>query len=518
MEANHKSMPHLEKMNGLQTLFVDNEPFIVLGGEIHNSSASNLAYLEKEVWPYLRGLNMNSVIIPVYWECLEPQENKFDYALIDGIITKARLEGFRIVFLWFGLWKNSESMYVPGWMKQDKEKYFPVRKHNGDPLNTISPLCQAAVEKDAHAFQKLMQHIKEIDSRECTVIMVQIENEMGLLGTERDFGQYAKEAFERRIPPEVARQFATDGTWPEAFGQNAGEYFMSYWFAKAVEQIANAGKKAYRLPFYVNAWLEQFPWRAGSYPSGGPVMKMQKMWNLMAPSISFLAPDIYVPYAPKVMDEYTSADNALFIPEIRKDAVAATFALYAVGGCHAIGFSPFGIEELQMEPEKVEKIPMEVLIALNIDQTAFDIEGSGKYLAKSYEVIQQIQPIYYLHRGTDHLQAFIRKNSEELGTVLAFDRYDVQIHYSHKERYQPESGGIVIQATESEFYLIGTKYHFQFLPKVGEHKTIGYLSVESGHFHQGQWNCERILNGDERMRIELKDMPGIIKVTVYSYE
>lgn len=511
------AIPRLERQNGFQTFMVNNEPFIMLGGEIHNSAGSSLNYMETEVWPNLRGLNMNTVIVPIYWECLEPQENQFDFHLVDGLIAQARQEELKLVFLWFGLWKNSESTYVPSWMKQDKKTYFPARKYNGDAINTISPLCQAAIDQDAKAFSKLMQHIKEVDEGIYTVLMVQIENEIGLLGTERDYGKLANEVFSQKIPAQVEVDFQVSGNWTEAFGEDAGEYFSAYFFAKAIEQIAKAGQAVYELPYYTNAWLEQFPWRAGSYPSGGPVMKMQKMWQLMASTIGFLAPDIYVPYAPKVMDEYAQRGNALFIPEIRKDAIAATYALYAAFGCHAIGFSPFGIEELQMAPEKIEKIPMEVLIALNIDPSAFDIEGSGKYLQKCYEMISQVYPLYLAHRGTSRLQAFIRKNSEELGTVLSFDQLDLQINYGRKERYQPDAGGVVIQISENEFYILGMKIHFKFLSKMGENTLIDIVSVEEGSIQDGMWQRERILNGDERMRIELKDMPRMIKVTVHAY-
>lgn len=511
-EKNKISMPRIERYQGVDTLIVNEEPFIILGGEIHNSSASNLDFMEAEVWPYLKGMNLNTLIVPVYWECIEPQEGDFDFSLVRGIVERARQEGIKIVFLWFGLWKNAESMYVPQWMKTDQEKYFPVCTYYGKPINTISPLCQEAVMKDARAFQELMKYIKKIDDREHTVIMVQIENEIGLLGTERDYGFEANKSFNQAVPSVISEHFHVEGTWKEAFGENAEEYFSAYYFAKAIEYIAQAGKKIYELPFYVNAWLEQFPWRPGTYPSGGPVMKMKEIWKLITPSIAFMAPDIYVSYAPKVMDEYTHLDNPLFIPEIRKDAVVATYALYAVGGCHAIGIAPFGIEELKMPPEKIDKIPSHVLEALNIDITAFDVEGSDKYLSKSYEIINQIRPIYYQKRGTQNLQAFIRKNSEDLGVVLSFDKYDMQINYKRKERYQPESGGMVIQIGEDEFYIIGTSFNFQFLPKVGSYNTVNYVSVEEGQIKDGIWMSSRILNGDERMHLKLKDMPGILRV------
>ena len=48
---------------GIPTLYVHDKPFFMKSGEIHNSSASDPVYLEEKLWPALRGLNMNSVII-----------------------------------------------------------------------------------------------------------------------------------------------------------------------------------------------------------------------------------------------------------------------------------------------------------------------------------------------------------------------------------------------------------------------------------------------------------------------
>lgn len=510
-------MPKIEKMNGFNTLIVDDAPFIILGGEIHNSSASNMSYMNEEVWPNLRNMNMNTVLVPVYWECIEPIEDQYDFSLVEAIINKAREEGLKIVFLWFGLWKNAESMYIPEWMKLDQEKYYLARKNNGEAINTISPLCTAAIEKDAKAYCELMNCIRTIDGAEHTVIMMQVENEIGLMGTDRDYGHVAQAAFFDRVPTVVEKAFNVRGNWNEAFGDEAGEYFSAYYFSKAVQTITRAGKEELGLPHYANAWLEQFPWRPGTYPSGGPVMKMQKMWNLIATDIEFLAPDIYVPYVPKVMDEYSRSGNTLFIPEVRKDAVASTYALYAIFGCHAIGFAPFGIEELQMSKDKIETIPMEVLIALNIDPSAFDIEGSGAYLRETYRMIESLNPLYYKWRGTDSLKVFVRKNQEEHGALLKFEDLEIIVKYGRKERFKPESGGTIIRVSETEFYIVGMRFSFEFLPKLGANGKINYLKVEEGEFIDGKWCACKILNGDEKMHLEIKDMKKMMKVKIYAY-
>lgn len=117
-------LPQVKPLNGIPTLFVDGEPFVALSGEVHNSSSSDPEYMLQKVWPNIDGLNLNSLVVPVMWEQLEPAEGRFDFRVVDAIIGQAKERGFRLVLLWFGLWKNSESMYVPGWMKQDSQTYF----------------------------------------------------------------------------------------------------------------------------------------------------------------------------------------------------------------------------------------------------------------------------------------------------------------------------------------------------------------------------------------------------------
>lgn len=177
-----KHIPEIKMGRGIPTLYVNGKPFLALGGEVHNSSAESLDYMEKEVWPNLIDLHMNTLLVPLYWNRIEPEEGVFDFTLLDGLIRQAEEHAVHLIFLWFGLWKNAESMYVPSWMKRDTMTYFRAEKVNGERLNTISPICEKAVEKDAYAFSQVMAHIRQIDEEQSVVIMMQVENEIGLLG------------------------------------------------------------------------------------------------------------------------------------------------------------------------------------------------------------------------------------------------------------------------------------------------------------------------------------------------
>jgi hypothetical protein len=512
------STPYVKKdEKGINTLYVGDRPFFCRAGEIHNSSASDPEYMRQNVWPQLRGLHMNSVIVPVYWELIEAEEGHYDFSSVDSLVTDAGKEGLKLILLWFGLWKNAESMYVPSWMKQDTLTYFRAEKMGGERMTTISPLCVKAVEKDAQAFASLMKHIREIDEKESTVIVMQVENEIGLLGTDRDYSSAAQEAFSERIPEVLAELTGRTGSWGEAFGEDAGEAFMAWHFACAVERIASAGKKEYDLPCYVNAWLKQYPWYAGSYPSGGPVESVQSIWRCAAPSIFAFGPDIYVPYCADVMDSFASADNPLFVPEIRKDAVAASYVLYAFGGKNAICFSPFGIEELALDPSQIDRPPMEVMAALNIDPSAFDTTGSKEYLACAYRLLEELEPLYLKYRGSDRLKAFVKHGDTDYGTYLRFGSYNLTVAYAPKQTAEPLGAGIVIELEKDTFLITGTSCTISFQAKPGEPLKADILRLEEGTVVNGQWKRGRILNGDEKMSLKFGNMPEMKLVKLYRF-
>ncbi len=510
-------IPEIRDLNGIPTLFVHDKPFFALGGELHNSSASSLEYMEKNVWPNLEGLNMNTVILPLYWECIEPVEGIFDFTLMDGIIAQARARNMHLVFLWFGLWKNAESMYIPGWMKRDSKTYFRVRKVNGEPINTVSPLCAAAVEKDVNAFTHIMAHLKEIDSEENTVLFMQVENEIGVLGTERDYGEEANALFEAPVPEKLAQGLNVQGTWREAFGEAAEESFMAWHFGCAVEKITAAGRAQYPIPCYANCWLRQYPWYTGSYPAGGPVKTMHPIWKIAAPSLFTFGPDIYVSYVAQILDEYAYEGNPLVIPEVRKDAVTASYCLYAFGQHNAICYSPFGIEEITLPQEMIDVPPMEVMMALNIDPSAFDMTGSAGHLRDAYGMVKEMEPLYLQYRGTEKLKTWLRKSEIDYGTFLHTENYDLAVSYDPRISGKPLPVGLLYELTPDQFLVIGMRSGLTFRAKPGENVKIDILSLQEGTVKAGEFVPGRILNGDEKMSLHLGDNLTCLMVELFKY-
>ena len=512
------AMPEIRKdEKRIYTLYVEGKPFFLYSGELHNSSTSDLKYMEEKVWPRLAGLHMNSVIAPVAWEMIEETEGKFCFDIVDGLIGQARKYGMKLILIWFGLWKNAESMYVPEWMKKNTDAYFRAEKVSGEKLPTISPFCEAAVEKDAFAFAALMEHLREFDGEEHTAVVIQVENEIGILGSARDYCDAANEKFEEEIPAVLTENLNVGGTWKEAFGDEAEEAFMAWHFACAVEKITSAGRDRYPLPCYANSWLKQYPWYPGSYPMGGPVPSVHKIWKLAAPSLFTFGPDIYVPYCADVMDEYGTAENPLFIPEIRRDAVAVSYCMYAFGAKNAVCFSPFGIEDLSPDAVEAEMPPADVMAALNIDPSAFNITGSYQLLAETYRLMKELEPFYLKHRGTEHLKSFVRHGENDYGTFLQFKKYDVQAAYAPRQSGKPLGAGIFMELDEDTFLLAGTMCTVSFMAKPGENCKVDILRMEEGILEQGEWTPGRILNGDEKMTIRFGETPSLLKIKLYKF-
>ncbi len=512
------AIPQLLKENGIYNLYVDGKPYIALAGEIHNSSSSSLNYMKEKVWPHLRGLNLNTVVLPIYWELIEPEQGIFDFQLLDGLVEQAREENVRLVLVWFGLWKNGISSYVPGWVKKDYNTFFRTENRNKERSDTISPLCLKAVEADANAFSQLMAHLKKVDGDRHTVIMVQVENEIGLLGSDRDYSDRANDAFKLPIPAELESLYGTSGNWEEAFAEDAAEYFMAYHYARAVERIASAGSTIYPLPLFVNAWLEQFPWRPGSYPSGGPIAKVMKLWKATAPTICLYAPDIYLPNFAEVCEEYTANnDNPLFIPEARRDVASVTNVFYALGKHDALCFAPFGIEDYLAPPsDDGSGFDIGLLMALNIDMSAFHLNGSGPYLARSYELLGNMLGVIQKYRGTGKMTGFLQNHNQ--GCMLSFSNYDIKVSYNRQQEGKPVSGGLVIEVSDHEFILAGIGFRYEFLPKRGDSGKVGFIRIDEGTFVKDEWIRGRVLNGDEAAyHLKIGNHPAAMRVEMYQY-
>ena len=353
-QVNKNPIPAIIEKDGRHVLLVDGKPFLILGGQAHNSSG--WPAMLPQLWLAVEKLHANTLEVPIYWEQIEAQPDKFDFSVVDTLLIQARQHKVHLVLLWFATWKNGSNHYMPEWMKQDAAKYPNVSGKGGKHVDSPSPHAKATLDADISAFTKVMGHLKQTDAQH-TVIMVQVENESGTWDSVRDYSPTAQKLFEGPVPaellkPEVLkalnRPASASGTWQQVFGDDADEYFHAWSVAKFVGKVAAAGKAVYPLPLYVNAALRDpltNP-KATNYESGGPTDNVIPIWKAAAPAIDLLAPDIYLSGSErvlKVIDLYSRPDNALFVPEagLIPDNAKYLYNVIAHGG---IGFSPFGID------------------------------------------------------------------------------------------------------------------------------------------------------------------------------
>lgn len=493
--------PRLEKKDGRFALMVEGKPFLMLGAQINNSSswASELP----KVWPALEDMHVNTVEAPVYWETMEPEPGKFDFGTIDLLVNGAREHHLHLVLLWFGTWKNGQAHYVPEWVKNNPQKYPREISSYGKVLDVLSPNSANNLEADKHAFSALMRHVKEIDAAQHTVIMIQVENESGSIGSVRDFSATAQKEFDGQVPPDLTRSLhKEDGTWSKVFGADADERFAAYSTARYIGEVARAGKAEYPLPMYCNVWItypvaalenRDHPSPGQEYPSGGPQQGNIAIWKAAAPSIDVLAPDFYSDNRDlyhSVIATYHRDDNALFIPETGRGANFGAFFFYALGH-GAIGFSPFGVDytgwwggEHKVPETLSENYALLKPMAAELAQLNFD----GKLQTA---VEQRGMPRQRLHFG-------------DVDAIVSFG-------FPQRDGETPPGTGdqhgraIVAQLGPLEFLVTGFDASVSFslrgasgTPSPTE--QIEILRADEGQYVDGSWQTSRIWNGDQTDR------------------
>ena len=267
------------------------EDLFILGGELSNSAATSVEDID-EVMPRMKQLGLNTVLVPAYWEFLEPTEGRYDFTLVDRTIQQARQQGLKVVFLWFGAWKNSMSCYAPLWFKQDTRRFPRARTWDGKPMEIASCFSEEVFQADNRAFGALMQHISEVGSD--VVPMVQVENEIGMLEDARDHSKLADAIYQKGVPQELMgylkkhektlhpwlkERLAERGgrrekcaSWTEVFGDDiyTDEIFMAYYYAKYVGRLCETARRYTRMPLYVNAAMNSRGRQPGQYPSANP--------------------------------------------------------------------------------------------------------------------------------------------------------------------------------------------------------------------------------------------------------
>ena len=524
-----QAVPHMEKRGDAMQLVVDGKPFLALSGELANTAPSDLDYMQR-IFPILaRQVHLNTVLTPMAWAWIEPQEGHYDFHFADAAIDNANRNDLRIAWLWFGSWKNGQSNFAPAWVKANQERFPRAQIQNGKSMETLSTLSENNVQADARAFAALMRHVREVDKNH-RVIMAQVENEVGLLGDSRDRSAVANQAFAKPVPREFldylqkhkdsllpefrkiweAGGFKTSGTWEEVFGKGVqtDEIFMGWNYARYVDQVADAGKREYPIPMFVNAWLNSPADKGpGDYPSGGPQAHMHDIWRAGGPHLDMLCPDIYVPNFPELAARFSRSGNPLFIPESAGDIHGAANAFYAIGQYKAVGYSSMGIGELQRLTafRAMEAGP----------QVPADVENLP--LPAAYATLEQLTPLVVEHQAKGTI-AGAWLNKEDPDTQIKLGGYilnvslwgwgrrsvsDVPIGQgaSNLKPFDvvPDLAGygIFMATGPDEFLMSGDNLQITFSTDPPGPEFVGLAEQDAGRFENGKWVHIRYLAGDD---------------------
>ena len=460
-----KQLPQIIKDSKQTRFLVDGRPFLILGLQWDCDSCFTPEEMNP-LFPHAARMGANTVTLPTYWREIEPEPDHYDFRMLDERITQARANGLRVIPLWFATWKNACSFYAPDYIRLDDVTYQAALDRNGKPTVSKCYNAEATWQRDQAALVKMMEHIKQVDG-DHTVIMVQVENEPGVLGSDRCYC------------PTCNKLFA-EGEYEEIYGANAAEAFSVISTAHYIDRLAGEAKAVLPLPMYQNVW--QTPWLGGipgrEWPSGGAVQHMLDLYLSQIKNLDIIAPDVYrhgYQDFNRFCETYRRPNNPLYIAEHSSSITgrAERNVFYAIGKHGAIGFDPWAIDS--PFPER-DGPPL-------VDGASYQWGPQAYWLQDSYLAIgRAIEPIVEA-QDTERIFTFVQEPGDS-GASWAAQGCDVHVSYVHRDN---AARGIIIQRAANEFLIIGVGCAITFRRPRPDSSPIPIVSAQWGRFEQDRW-------------------------------
>lgn len=441
----------------------------------------------------------------------------------------------------------------------------------GTPV--LSVFSPELLDADRRAFAELTRHLAEVDGTG-TVVMIQVENETGLLGAARDHSAPARAAWEAEVPAAlldrlaecsdavgrpgaagvagVAEAVGADGaagtagtagtidavgtgahpgaggtagrlwrergwrargTWAEVFGEDerAQEVFMAWGFASYCGALAAAGARHLDVPFYVNAWL-------GPQPG----QDLPGLYPSGGPVAGVV--DVWKAAAPALAllgpDIYVDDVKAAVAGYVREDNAllvpesrpVAGNLLWAVG-CGAIGFNVFGVDDVRADG----RLAAAYRLLAGAEEVIIAAQRSGRIrpvlLEAGQTAVVGLGGLTWTLRGSGEvLRSMFLDAGVQVRTEAGAGEPETTDEALVAAPADTRAMAVLVDLGDDELLAIGQGLMFEVAGAPGE--VVEIDDAVEGRYEAGAWVSGRNLNGDERLNLLPLDRFAAVRIRV----
>ncbi len=500
--------PHLEEFNGRTVFFVDGMPFVALGVEIpwrkliygkHSETLRGYDYL----YPAARQMGLNMLKVPIKWSVVEPGKGVFDFSYVDHAKAMAEENKLKLVLGWFGhyasgdgtIYRNLTSeVFVPMDIIEDAETYPRAVDADGIPHhNTVSYDYEPILQREVDAFRAFMRHLREVDSEDHTILMIQVENEIAVFGSDRQNPKMWRDHSTNSNRIFAERNFQDDLTF-------SAQRFSENW----IRRLSDAGRAVYPLPLFLNfVGGKVADWMIGGAPGEHLPFYLDN-----CPNIDFVGLNLYTSADSSTNDlraaleRYRVGRNLPSITETNSgdDHVAPRLAYLSVGEFGSPIFAPWALNTSY--PTRFEPY---VLSDGTLANGAFALH-------ECYSSLNKALPLIAAYGGSERTAVFMATHPgqtfsqwKELGGIR------VTVSGSHNGQ------ALVINTGLHKYFVIGYKCGVSLRYPESGWLGIKLLKVEEGCFQSNTWvgkDAERytVNQSSNTLAVSLSE-PQVIRIS-----